>query len=236
MEKKILSLFCSGLMFFANAPCCAAIDAKLENEVSVADLISGKSLLGDISIQNDDTEDGPKIRMSIAQKKLTLKKTTKDGGGYEYTGLSSNDLEIPITLSYISNSTDNSKDSEIKIQFDIVTPKIKTDNGEDKYLNYLKGLNFELVDKEGIITYLEETLDSIDYENNKLVLIPSELGKEFITLSSSENNKELILHISKPKNDPNGISLAEAIWNLAYLESQWGYRFQIRGTKYEETQ
>ena len=243
MKKKILSIFCSGLMFFANAPCCAALGGAEPQLEAFNDMNNLNNPLNlelhlkkDSSAENSIKESG--LHMTIDPVNLTLYKKLQPDGSWTTPNSSSysigDTLDVSLSLSYI-----NEQDEDITMEFAMphidLPSSLQSDdtkkNETIKSLEKLKGLRFKLRDKSA--TYLKCEVNDVDKNDGRLTLKTEDSND--LTLYSSkphsvspDNTKTLILSISKDEST-NQVSLEEAISILADLESRGYYRFQIQG-------
>jgi len=247
MKKKVLSIFCSGLMFFANAPCCAALGGAEPQLEAFNDMNNlNKPLNLELHLKKDSSEENsikePGLHMTIDPVNLTLYKKLQPDGTWTTPNSSSysigDTLEVSLSLSYI-----NEQDEDITMEFtmpNINLPlSLKSDETKKneiiKSLEKLKGLRFKLRDKSA--TYLKYEVDDVDKNSGQLTLKQQDdIDINELTLYSSkpdsvsDNTKTLTLSISKDTST-NQVSLEEAISILVDLETQVYYRFQIQGTQ-----
>lgn len=255
MNKKILSLFCSGLMLFANAPCCAALDASSPKLTDVKDMKdSDNKPRVPVSLKKDNSSGEPQqgVHMTIEQITLKLNKTLNSHGtfvdGSSYTvDLTSGDLTIPLSLAYI----DDQETTEIKINFDLIDDNslINSITNEEKKsqiissLKKLKGLRFQIESSDTSNTdeYLDCYINDCDNNGNldirdtpnvsldELSLQPMKSSDIDSTTGIGLDTQKLNLIISA-RSDATA-SLTDLILILSDLESTFDYRLQIQGAK-----
>ena len=258
MKKKILSLFCSGLMLFANAPCCAALEdvnqAKTKDFNKMNSSDSDNNVVDvDISTEKSDSDGEYKEGVYIAIKSITLKlnKELQPNGkfadGSSYTvDLTSGKLAIPLSLAYI----DEQETEEMHIKFELIDDSSLISNMTDEeekskiisLLKKLKGLKFQIESLDGNSTYLDCYINDCDKDSGRLEIPDSpdsSVGESKLQLQPMKNDdigsetkdKTQKLNLIISTNSSATSSLTDLILILSELESKFYYRLQIQGTK-----
>ena len=252
MNKKILSLFCSGLMLFSNAPCCAMSNTSQPQLKDINDMTNpNDSSIGiDLSILKSNSSGAPQQGVQIAIEQITLELTkelqpngTFAKGSHYNAG---DELIIPVSLAYV----DDQKTGNIKYKFRLIDDSSLISNINDKdqknkaieFLKKLKGLTFQL--KPSNPNNTEEYLDCsiLDYDtvnyklnvaldsNDELNLQPMASDEIDSTTGIGPETQKLNLIISTDTRVTNA-SLTDLILILSDLESTFDYRLQIEGEK-----
>lgn len=260
MNKKILSLFCSGLMLFANAPCCAALEdvnqaqTKDFNKMNSSD--SDNNVVGvDISTKKSDSdgENTEGVYISIDPITLKLNKELQPNGkfadGSSYTvDLTSGKLAIPLSLAYI----DEQETEEMHIKFELIDDSSLISNMTDeeekskiiRLLKKLKGLKFQIESLDGNSTYLDCYINDCDKDSGRLEIPDSpdsSVGESKLQLQPMKNSEidpttgvganTQKLNLTISTNSSATFSLTDLILILSELESKFYYRLQIQGAK-----